>query len=182
MEFTAARYCSVPFPSYAYRPGRNPHPTADPDGHSHRPPGTPAPPVEPVAAEGWQGSADYLYGCDLYNHAYWWEAHEAWEGLWQSTDKSGVQGRFLKGLIQVSACALKVADANTRGADKLLHKSRGHLSAILEVTSGQYFMGLDVARWLDAVDAYYADVLCEPGTPAHDPRRYPYILLQEEPR
>ena len=107
LEFVAPRYCDTPFPAYRFIPGRSPHPTADSRGHSYRVPGSPSPAVTLVSPSEWARSIDYLYGCDLYNHAYWWEAHEAWEGLWQLTDKAGIQGRFLQGLIQASACHLK---------------------------------------------------------------------------
>ena len=62
------------FPPYAYLPGRQPHPVRDPAGHSYR--------VEPmpVAAEASLGSDVFLWGLDLFNHGYYWEAHEAWEG------------------------------------------------------------------------------------------------------
>ena len=106
-QFVAPRYCDEPFPAYRFIPGCNPHPTADPRGHSYAAPGAQGPSVVWVAPQDWAKSTDYRYGCDLYNHAYWWEAHEAWEGLWQLTEKEGMQGRFLKGLIQMSACHLK---------------------------------------------------------------------------
>ena len=61
------------FPPYAYLPGRQPHPVRDPAGHSYH--------VEPipVAAEASLGSDVFLWGLDLFNHGYYWEAHEAWD-------------------------------------------------------------------------------------------------------
>ena len=44
--------------------------------------GVPLPTAVCVSPENWAKSHDHLYGC-LYNHAYWWEAREVWEGLWQ---------------------------------------------------------------------------------------------------
>jgi Domain of unknown function (DUF309) len=60
-------------PPYAYLPGKKPHPVRDPTGHSYH--------VEPipVAAEASLGSDAFLWGLDLFNHGYYWEAHEAWE-------------------------------------------------------------------------------------------------------
>ncbi len=48
-------------------------------------------PVEPipVAAEASLCSDAFLWGLDLFNHGYYWEAHEAWEGLWQVADRDG---------------------------------------------------------------------------------------------
>jgi Domain of unknown function (DUF309) len=62
-------------PPYAYLPGKNPHPVRDPAGHSYH-----VKPI-PVAAEVSLSSDAFLWGLDLFNHGYYWEAHEAWEGL-----------------------------------------------------------------------------------------------------
>ncbi len=180
VEFSAARYTRVLFPRYVFRPGVNPHPTARPDGHSYRPPGDDPTVVEPVAPEDWQRSTDYLYGCDLYNHAYWWEAHEAWEGLWQLVDKTAAQRRFLQGLIQVSACALKLALGNRRGARRLLERGRRHLDAVMDQTADPRFMGLALGSFLEAVNAYYRLRLDEGATVTHDPEVFPYIILRTE--
>jgi hypothetical protein len=83
------------FPPYAYLPGRQPHPVRDPAGHSYH--------VEPmpVAAEASLGSDVFLWGLDLFNHGYYWEAHEAWEGLWQVVDRGGpCQGRVLGPIVR----------------------------------------------------------------------------------
>ena len=129
VEFSAARYTRVLFPRYAYRPGVNPHPTAGPRGHSYRSPGNIPTVVAPVAPEDWQRSSDYLFGCDLYNHGYWWECHEVLEGLWRAAGRGSQQGRFLQGLIQLAAAQLKWFAGRRAVADRLalraLEKLRG---------------------------------------------------------
>ncbi len=178
MTFSALRYIDVPFPSYRFVPGRAPHPTAHPDGHSYHAPGSPPPPVTYYPPEAWQRSPDYLYGCDLYNHGYWWEAHEAWEGLWQLTDKRAAQGRFLQGLIQVSACHLKLHVGHLQGVQRLRRTAAAHLQAALQAVCEPY-MGLRVRSWLDQVGGYYGRVLAaNPTAPVHQPARYPYLLLE----
>src|SRR5437868_3427744 len=105
---SAPRLCDRPFPPYRFTPARDPHPIADPRGHSYLPSGTGHAIVEYVPPEQWRRSMEYLYGCDLYNHGYWWEAHEAWEGLWRVVPRDSAQHRFLQGIIQVAACHLKL--------------------------------------------------------------------------
>lgn len=90
-----------PFPPYAYLPGRHPHPVRDPSGHSH---GEEA----PAAAEPPAAADVFRWGADLFNHGYYWEAHEAWEPLWRAADRSAPAGRFLKGLILLSASGVKI--------------------------------------------------------------------------
>src|SRR5712691_4589106 len=93
-----------PLPPYAFVPGRSPHPVSDPKGHSFGV--MPATPKSFTAAE-WATSRDYLFGIDLFNHGYYWEAHEAWEVLWHSCGRSGPTADFLKGLIHLAAAGVK---------------------------------------------------------------------------
>jgi hypothetical protein len=98
------------FPPYAYLPGTQPHPVRDPTGHSYH--------VEPlpVAAEASLGSDVFLWGLDLFNHGYYWEAHEAWEGLWQVADRGGPSRLLFKGLILLSAAGVKIREGKYAAA------------------------------------------------------------------
>src|SRR5438132_716591 len=101
-----------PLPPYAFVPGRSPHPISDPRGHSH---GQPRQPITPLDPTRWTVSRDYLHGIDLFNHGYYWEAHEVWEGLWHACGRTGQTGRFLKGLIKLAAAGVKVREAMLPG-------------------------------------------------------------------
>jgi uncharacterized protein len=93
-----------PFPAYAFVPGRSPHPFSDPAGHSYQ-----RVPEQPVLLEAdrWSENRAYLLGIDLFNHGFFWEAHEAWEGLWHACGRRGMLADFLKGLIQLAAAGVK---------------------------------------------------------------------------
>ena len=99
-----------PFPPYAYLPGRHPHPVRDPAGHSH---GEPSP---AAAADPPLGSEAFRWGADLFNHGYYWEAHEAWEPLWRAASRSTPLGQFLKGLILLSAAGVKIREGKPAAA------------------------------------------------------------------
>jgi uncharacterized protein len=94
-----------PFPAYAYVPGRFPHPLSDPRGHSF---GVKAQRPDPPDPDRWHICRPYLYAIDLFNHGYYWEAHEVWEGLWHACGRTGQTGRFLKGLIKLAAAGVKI--------------------------------------------------------------------------
>jgi len=70
-----------PLPPYSYVPGRLPHPISDPPGHSYGLHEISLGEVQqgPVASvslvSGWRVSSDYLFGIDLFNHGFCWEAH-----------------------------------------------------------------------------------------------------------
>jgi hypothetical protein len=141
-----------PLPPYAYLPGRTPHPTRDPGGHSYgAPPETPAPP-DPAD---WRACGDYLYGIDLFNRGYFWEAHEAWEGLWVACGRRGATAAYLQGLINLAAAGFKARWGNARGlranaatARRLFLAAAGQLrSDGPRHARAPRHMGLDV-RWL----------------------------------
>jgi predicted metal-dependent hydrolase len=100
-----------PLPPYAFVPGRSPHPVSDPAGHSyglaHRP--------EPFDPRRWQTQRGYLFGLDLFNHGYYWEAHEAWEALWHACGRRGAVADLLKGLIRLAAAGVKVREGRPAG-------------------------------------------------------------------
>lgn len=100
------------FPPYTFVPGRTPHPVRDPAGHLFGQTPELPPPLDPAH---WQESRAYLYGVDLFNHGYYWEAHEVWEGLWRAAGRSGRLADFLKGLIKLAAAGVKVRQGQPRG-------------------------------------------------------------------
>lgn len=110
------RYTTRPFPRYRYIPGRSPHPVRDPDGHSF---GHGPAPLETFAEEDWPACVEYLYGIDLFNHRYWWEAHESLEQCWVAAGRTTELGLFLQGLIQVAVACLKLEQGFTDVAKRM---------------------------------------------------------------
>ena len=105
------------FPAYRYAPGRRPHPVNDPDGHSH---GRVLPDFGEealVACANWRASPHFCHSVDLYNYAYWWEAHEGWEGLWRALDTDTPHRYALQAFIQVSAAHLQRFLEHPKGGD-----------------------------------------------------------------
>lgn len=96
------------FPAYAYLPGRQPHPVRDPAGHSHQ--------IQPMRVVASLDSDEFAWGQDLFNHAYYWEAHEAWEGLWRVADRGSPLRALLKGLILLSAAGVKIREGKRAAA------------------------------------------------------------------
>lgn len=86
-----------PFPAYAFVPGRHPHPETR---HGD-------------AADAADGQLPYAL--DLFNHGYYWEAHEIWETLWQARERDSTEGQLLQGLIALAAAGVKAREGNLRG-------------------------------------------------------------------
>jgi predicted metal-dependent hydrolase len=89
--------------------------------------------------QGWKDNEDYLYGIDLFNAEYWWEAHEVWERLWHLESPESPVALLLQGLIQLAAASLKENQGESRGADKLVRASLSKLRKLPDV-----YMGIDV--------------------------------------
>ena len=139
----------APLPPYSFVPGRHPHPVSDPAGHLFgKPPERPAAP-DP---DRWQESRAFLHGVDLFNHGYYWEAHEAWESLWHACGRSGLAADFLKGLIKLAAAGVKAREGRPEGVRR--HARRAH--ELLEQTRARLgpdvrrYFGLDLAELLAA--------------------------------
>jgi hypothetical protein len=102
----------VPFPPYTYVPGQTPHPVSDPAGHMH---GEAPQPAE-LLVDDWPRCHAYLRGIDLFNHGYYWEAHEVWESLWHAAGRTGPVADFLKGLIKLAAAGVKTLEGSPTGS------------------------------------------------------------------
>jgi len=151
------------FPPYAFLPGRDPHPSRDPKGHSfgvaeHKP--------GYLSADRWRENEEYLFGVDLYNHGFLWEAHEVWEGLWHAAKHDVDQAQLLQGLIQCSAASLKIAMEQPNGLAKLAALGTGRLEDVAKRNGGR-FMGLDVSAFLRSFRTFASS---NPGTADVRPR------------
>ena len=118
---------------------------------------------------------------DLYNFAYWWEAHEAWEGLWHKAEDT--YRLFLQGLIQVSASLIKYHMRMLRPLRTLSTAGRDKLRQVVvecDDASGNY-MGLNLPVFLDTADAFFAPFFAEtvPETTYRQESVKPLILLMD---
>ena len=156
-----------PFPPYAYIPGRSPHPTGDPAGHSYGV--EPAVPVN-LEPERWQHSRRYLYGIDLFNGGFYWESHVAWESLWLACGRKGVVADFLKGLIKLAAAGVKALEGRPEGV-------RSHTGRAAELwrevtrsvgTEQDLYMGFRIEELVGMAETIY-----QLGWPAQSPMLVP---------
>jgi predicted metal-dependent hydrolase len=114
------------FPPYSYVPGKFPHPTSDERGHSF---GHVEPPCAAPAEEKWkvagrgEGFDPYVWGFELFNHGYYWEAHEVWEAVWHACERTGTKADLIKGLIKLAAAGVKAREGSREGVRR--HLLRG---------------------------------------------------------
>jgi hypothetical protein len=153
------------FPPYRHLPGQTPHPRTHPQGHRFALPGF----DQPLTVENWRIHRAYLAGVDLFNRAYWWEAHEAWEGPWRVSPPSC--RRHLQGLVQLAAALIKWHQGKGRGMEKLARRSR----ALLEGVAQEHprHLGLDLPDLLRRMDVFFA----APPEPGAEPLPVLFIRL-----
>jgi hypothetical protein len=135
------RYTKRAFPLYRFLPGRSPHPRRHPQGHSFEQPELQPHPFEP---ERWMTSEDYLYGIDLYNGSYWWEAHEVFEGFWHAYGRETTAGNFFQALIQCAAAHLKRELGNEPATSKLVVSGLARLRQ-----TPVCYMGMQIATFAE---------------------------------
>jgi hypothetical protein len=133
---------------------------SDPGGHQH---GARPRPPDALIPERWQDSRAYLRGLDLFNFGYYWEAHEAWEGLWQACGRTGTTAEFLKGLIKLAAAGVKVRQGSPRGVASHGGKAEAHFRRVAIDCGGEgaSYLGLqlgDLLRFAAAVRQMADDV------------------------
>jgi uncharacterized protein len=140
-----------PLPPYAFVPQLFPHPTRDPGGHSFG-----VRRDQPTAPDPnrWRACRPYLYGIDLFNHGYYWEAHESWESLWHACGRTGLTGDFLRALIRLAAAGVKAREGRSGGVRRHALAAQELFQRIALELGANPYMGLhldDLCRF--AADA-----------------------------
>lgn len=155
------RYTQVPLPATRFLPGAA-DPGVRPAEYRVLSAGWGADPAR------WRESEDYLYGCDLFNAGFWWEAHEALEVVWKqlrATDHAG-EAKGVQAMIQVAAACIKRAIGDSAGVERLLTRARANLTAAVQLQA-ERSMGIDLSAWVEQAETD----LRGPGA------RWPRILL-----
>lgn len=80
---------------------------------------------------------------DLFNHGFYWEAHEAWEPLWRAANAGSSHRDCLKGLILLAAAGVKLREGkhaaaarHGRRAAALFARAAGEREQSLELQLG----------------------------------------------
>ncbi len=130
-------------------PGTTAHPTRSPEGHSYEPDGQPEVELPNLNVDDSLACESFLYGIDLFNAHYWWECHEAMEGLWHVAGRGSPAGHTLQAVIQCAVAHLKVLQGNFYGAGLLFARAEEHVS-----WAEGYDLGLDLIGMLAETGAY----------------------------
>ena len=133
----------VPFPAYAFVPGRHPHPVTNPSGHSYGHSHAVPYPLDPARPG---DSIEFLSAVDLFNAGFYWEAHEEWEGLWIAAGRRGELADFLKSLIKLAAAGVKAREGQITGVERHARRASDLLRSMIADRSqpGSNYCGLNL--------------------------------------
>ena len=98
----------------------------------------------------------------MYNNHYYWESHEAWEGMWRAVKPHSKPHKFLQGLIKLSASILKIRMAkqvpmDIAGAQRLAKSGFELLEPVK--TDGEIYMGIELKSHLNKMEKYLEPVM-----------------------
>lgn len=127
-------------------------------GHAHVPGSGSTPDMAPLeaakalvahetSANAWQDNAAYLYGHDLLDAGFFWEAHEVWEAVWLNCPPNSAEKLMLRMLIQQANARLKLVMGRRNAAERLaaeVEALRSDLAGRLGAT--RCFMGVDISK------------------------------------
>ena len=140
-------------------------------GHSY---GHQEPPISTSQTASWNTCESYLWGIDLFNYGYYWEAHEAWEALWHAVGRSGTAADFCKGLIKLAAAGVKAREGRTVGVERHALRAKQLFDAVAAQLGDreQPFMGLLLQTLAD-----YAQALIDSPSGIIDTSDAPVVVI-----
>lgn len=145
-----------PLPAYAFVPGLSLHPRK-PGGHAHGQPEEEAAILHPDRP---RDCRTYLRGLDLFNHGYYWEAHEAWEALWRDAQEPAPKA-LLQGLIRLAAAGIKLRQGLADNVRSHAQAAQALFAHAQQHAAGPRLCGLD----LSTLQALAQQVATQPPSP-----------------
>jgi len=144
---------------------------SDERGHSY---GRHEPPAQPLDEATCRTNETYGYALDLFNHGFYWEAHETWEALWHAAGRRGPTADFLKGLIKLAAAGVKAREGRAAGVRQHALRGAELLAGVLASEAakddGSFGLNLRDLRRAAIEIAQRADELAGDGNPLADRR------------
>lgn len=124
----------IALPCYSYVPGHgSPHPVNEPVSERRS------------LAATLIDNAEWLHALDLFNHGFYWEAHEVWEGFWNTLGRTTPEARLVQGLIHLAAAAVKIREGKPHGVARHARRARELLGGTSVADSDAATLGLTPA-------------------------------------
>jgi hypothetical protein len=160
MDDGPSRDETLQLPPYSYVPGGPwPHPNRTKQNRAEADKGASALAFQDVAT-----SPMFRRGVQLFDAGYYWEAHEAWEGLWHAAGRRGATADVLRGLIKLAAAGIKVRERREAGVRTHARRAAECFAAARRL-GGSHQLGLDLDMWIERALAIAEGPPTDPGPP-----------------
>ncbi len=118
--------------------------------------------------DAWPRELGHLHAIDLFNHGYWWEAHEAWESYWHAAVVGTPEHHTLQALIQFAALLLKLESDSNQAAEALRSNALMNLEAALSHprARGGRVLGFDLVHLATLASSATATTAAQTRLPA----------------
>lgn len=168
---------STELPSYTYIPGGEyPHPYRDPRGHSYQ---RKHPAPRPLTPQNWAENRSYLLALDYFNFGYYWESHEEWERLARATGGESLAGKFLRGLVKLSAAGVKVREQSVHGVRRHAASAGEVFADVAAEVGEERFCGLEFTLLQFAADRAAQLTYWERMLGGKMVRVFPFVLMPD---
>ena len=164
-------------PRYTHIPGtKTPHPFRDQRGHSYgRKPG----PCYPLEEARWADNRGYLWGLDLFNLGFYWEANEEWEAVARVTPADSLPNLFLRGMAKLAASGVKVREMSIHGVRRHAASAGEMFADVAAEIDKDGYCGLTFTELQFASDRA-AQLLYKEELEAGRPLRvFPFLLIPD---
>ena len=104
-----------------------------------------------------------FFALNLFNNHRWYEAHDAFEEIWNSVD--GDERQVIQGILQVSVSQFHLSKGNLNGATILLGEGLGRIKPRTKIN-----LGIDLEAFCQCLDGLliklqYKEILSENDKP-----------------
>ena len=113
---------------------------------------------------------NFLYALDLFNNQKWYEAHDAFEDIWNTID--GDERQIIQGILQVSVSQFHLSKGNYNGATILLGEGLGRIKNRTNIN-----MGIDLETLCKCLEKLLSKLQHREELNENDK---PYLVIQDK--
>ena len=111
-----------------------------------------------------------FYALNLFNNQKWYEAHDAFEDIWNTLD--GDERQIIQGILQVSVSQFHLSKGNLNGATILLGEGLGRIKNRTNIN-----LGIDLEAFCKCLEEVLRKLQYKEDLNENDK---PYLLKQEK--
>ena len=113
---------------------------------------------------------NFVYALNLFNNQKWYEAHDAFEDIWNTLD--GDERQVIQGILQVSVSQFHLSKGNLNGATILLGEGLGRIKNRTNIN-----LGIDLQTFCKCIEELLRKLQYREELNENDK---PYLVLKDK--